>query len=89
MFIKEIILLWRTLFINWQKIQSVKLIEIFYYYTDNKKTIRTIDTIWSEYVCFNFLFENDVNHDRFFVILVLQRTLKCVMVWNLILCMLV
>lgn len=41
--------------------------EIFYYY-NNKKTIRTIDTILSEYVCFNFLFENDLNHGRFFVI---------------------
>lgn len=41
--------------------------EIFYYY-NNKKTIQTIDTILSEYVCFNFLFENDLNHDRFFVI---------------------
>lgn len=41
--------------------------EIFYYY-NNKKTIRNIDTILSEYVCFNFLFENDLNHGRFFVI---------------------
>lgn len=41
--------------------------EIFYYY-NNKKTIQTIDTILSEYVCFNFLFENDLNHGRFFVI---------------------
>lgn len=51
-------------------IKNLKCKEIFYYY-NNKKMIWIIDIIWLEYVCFNFLFENDLNYDRFFVIWVL------------------